>query len=87
MGDSIYGHFDKETETCQARSGKGLMRVVNMCGKSALTIPANELGYCTLLICESKKEDIEAMFQRARLLVCQRSQLIERYFMNFDMYF
>ncbi|WP_051835351.1 amidase family protein [Lacrimispora celerecrescens] len=87
MGDSIYGHFDKETETCQARSGKGLMRVVNMCGKSALTIPASKLGCCTLLICESKKEDIEAMFRKARLMVCQRSQLIERYFMNFDMYF
>lgn len=87
MGDSIYGHFDKETEKCQARSGKGLMRVVNMCGKSALTVPSSELGRCTVLICESKKEDIEAMFRKARLLVCKRSQLIERYFMNLDMYF
>ncbi len=87
MGDSIYGHFDKETEKCQAHSGKGLMRVVNMCGKSALTVPSSELGCCTVLICESKKEDIKAMFQKARVLVCKRSQLIERYFLNFDMYF
>lgn len=87
MGDSIYGHFDKETEKSQAHSGKGLMRVVNMCGKSALTVPSSELGCCIVLICESKKEDIEAMFRKARLLVCKRSQLIERYFMNFDMYF
>ncbi|WP_349948145.1 amidase family protein [Lacrimispora sp. BS-2] len=87
MGDSIYGHFDMETERSQARSGKGLMRVVNMCGKSALTIPSSELGCCTVLICESKKEDIEAMFRKARLLACKRSRLIERYFMNFDMYF
>lgn len=87
MGDSIYGHFDKETEQCQAHSGKGLMRVANMCGKSALTIPARELGCCTVLICESKPEDIIAMFQKARSLTCKGSLLIQRYFMNFDMYF
>ncbi|WP_312443473.1 amidase family protein [Lacrimispora sp.] len=87
MGDSIYGHFDKDTERCQALSGKGLMRVVNMCGKSALTVPSSELGCCTVLICESKKEDIEAMFRKARLLACKRSRLTQRYFMNFDMYF
>jgi hypothetical protein len=87
MGDSIYGHFDMETEQSQAHSGKGLMRVTNMCGKSALTVPSSELGCCTVLICESKKEDIEAMFRKARLLACKRSRLIEQYFMNFDMYF
>ena len=87
MGDSIYGHFDKETERCQAQSGKGLMRVVTMCGKSALTIPAKELGCCTVFICESKKEDIQAMFQKPRSMTCRRSRLIERYFMNYDMYF
>ncbi len=87
MGDSIYGHFDEETKQRQAHSGKGLMRVVNMCGKSALTIPTGELGCCIVLICESKKEDIKAMFQKARTLTGVRSHLIERYFMNFDMYF
>jgi len=87
MGDSIYGHFDIETKRSQALSGKGLMRVVNMCGKSALTLPSSELGHCTVLICESKKEDIEAMFRKARLLAGKRSQLIQRYFLNFDMYF
>ncbi|GLC79772.1 amidase family protein [Lacrimispora brassicae] len=87
MGDSIYGHFDKETEQCQAHSGKGLMRVVNMCGKSALTVPASELGCCTVLICESQKDAIKAMFRKARSLTRERSRLIQRYFMNFDMYF
>ncbi len=87
MGDSIFGHFDKETARCQARSGKGLMRAVNMSGKSALTVPSKELGCCTLLICESKKEDIAAMFRKARSLDLSKSLLIERYFMNFDMYF
>ena len=87
MGDSIYGHFDKETERCQAHSGKGLMRVVNMCGKSALTVPASELGCCTILICESQKDAIKAMFRKARSLTRERSRLIQRYFMNFDMYF
>ena len=86
MGDSIYGHFDMETKRSQALSGKGLMRVVNMCGKSALTLPSSELGCCTVLICESKKEDIGAMFRKARLLAGKRSQLIQRYFLNFDMY-
>ncbi|MEY8352144.1 amidase family protein [Lachnospiraceae bacterium 54-53] len=87
MGDSIYGHFDEETKKDQARSGKGLMRVVNMCGKSALTVPVKELGCCTVLICESRKEDIAAMFRKAGELAVTPSPLIRKYFMNFDMYF
>ena len=86
-GDSIFGHFDEETAKCQSRSGKGLMRVVNMSGKSALTVPSKGLGCCTVLICESRPEDIVYMFQLARAYQNQPSPLIQRYFMNFDMYF
>ena len=86
-GDSIFGHFDEETAKCQSRSGKGLMRVVNMSGKSALTVPSKGLGRCTVLICESRPEDIAYMFQLARTYQNQPSPLIQRYFMNFDMYF
>lgn len=86
-GDSIFGHFDDETARCQAKSGKGLMRAVNMSGKTALTVPSKELGCCTVLICESKPEDIAAMFRKARSFVVGKSSLIERYFLNFDMYF
>nr|WP_288827319.1 amidase family protein [uncultured Clostridium sp.] len=86
-GDSIRGHFDEDTARCQARSGKGLMRVVNMSGKSALTVPAKGLGRCIVLICESRQEDIAYMFRKARLFQTEPSALIQRYFMNFDMYF
>lgn len=87
MGDSIYGHFDEETARHQARSGKGLMRAVNMSGKSALTVPSEKLGCCTVLVCESRREDITAMFRRAGDFAGKSSQLVRRYFMNFDMYF
>lgn len=86
-GDSIFGHFDEETAKCQGRSGKGLMRVINMSGKSALTVPSKGLGCCTVIICESRPEDIAYMFQLARAYQNQPSPLIQRYFMNFDMYF
>lgn len=86
-GDSMFGHFDDDTAKCQSRSGKGLMRVVNMSGKSALTIPAKGLGRCTVLICESRPEDIAYMFRLAKSFHNQPSALIQRYFMNLDMYF
>ena len=44
MGDTVFGHFDPETEAMQRKSGKGLMRVVTMCGLSAVTVPGKGAG-------------------------------------------
>lgn len=87
MGDTVYGHFDAETKARQRLAKKGLMRVVNMCGKSALVIPKQELAVTTLLICDSNPADIRAMLDLAETWVSAGSELTERYFMNLDMYF
>lgn len=87
IGDSIYGHFDENTLKNQRLSNKGLMRVVNMCNKSALCIPQKELGVSLVLICESTLSDIYNMLSIADKFCCEKDELIERYFMNFNMYF
>ena len=87
LGDTVFGHFSEETGELQRRSGKGLMRVANMCGLSALTVPDQGLGRCTLLLCESSPEDIRAMFRLAEDIRKPRSPLVERYFGNLKQYF
>ncbi len=87
MGDSVFGHFDGRTGEQQRLAHKGLLRIVNMCKKSAVAVPGRELGMTTLLICESRHEDIRAMFRAAEEYRCRRSELVDRYFLNLDMYF
>lgn len=87
MGDSVFGHFDQATGEQQRMARKGLMRIVNMCGKSAVAVPGRKLGMTTLLICESQPEEIRAMLRAAEQYCSSRSELVERYFLNLDMYF
>ncbi len=87
LGDSIFGHFSDRTWAIQRKSGKGLMRVANMCGVSALAIPEEDLGCCTLLLCDSNPQDIMNMLKAAENYVKPQNALIDRYFGNFQMYF
>ncbi len=87
LGDTIFGHFSERTWAVQKKSGKGLMRVANMCGVSALAIPDEGLGCCTLLLCDSNPQDIINMLKIAENYVKPQSALVERYFGNFQMYF
>ena len=87
MGDSVFGHFDEETGKQQRLSGKGLMRVANMCGLTALTVPAGGLGTCCVYLCDSNPRDIRAVFDRAGETCVLASELVKRYFLNLDMYF
>ena len=87
LGDSIFGHFSYRTWAIQKKSGKGLMRVANMCGVSALAIPEEDLGCCTLLLCDSNPQDIMNMLKAAENYVKPQNALIDRYFGNFQMYF
>lgn len=87
LGDSIFGHFSEETLEMQKLGKKGLMRVANMCGVSALTVPGKELGRCTVYLCDSNPTDIMAVLDQAERTSASRSSLTERYFMNLDMYF
>lgn len=87
IGDSIFGQFDETTKQEQRASCKGLLRVVNMAGKSAVIIPMPELGVGMLFICDSAKPQIAAMLEIARRFLQPRNALADRYFLNIDHHF
>lgn len=87
LGDTIFGHFSEETESIQRKSGKGLMRVANMCRVSAIVIPGCGLGRCTLILCDSNLQDIGAILTEAEKYIVPQSELVKRYFENYSMYF
>lgn len=87
IGDSIFGHFDEHTRARQKLGKKGLMRVANMCGMTALCVPSGELGRCTVFLSTGNAEDIINMFARAEEIMVPPSPLVERYFLNLNMYF
>lgn len=87
MGDSIFGHFDEETQDIQLRSGKFLIRAANMAGATALCIPDTALASGYVLLCESKIEKIEKLFGISSVLRKEKDELIETYFRNIDTYF
>ena len=86
MGDSIFGHFDEETAREQRQSGKGLLRVVNMAGASALTMPESALGCAGLWICRSEPETVRRMLAAAAGVQPCRDEMTEWYFGNLDQY-
>lgn len=86
-GDTIFGHFDEETQAIQKKSGKGLMRIANMCRVSAVAIPQEGLGRCTLLLCDSNPQDIRKMLMTAANYGKPQSTLVKEYFGNYRMYF
>lgn len=87
MGDSVFGHFDNETQKIQNQSGKGLIRVANMVKATAIAIPTKELSTGITLYCESKPEKITKMLALAATLIADKDDLIERYFRNTEPYF
>lgn len=87
IGDSIFGQYDESTKESQRLSGKGLMRVVNMAGLAAATIPTRELGVCNLLISSDDDEGYSAILDEAERLAVPPNELAERYFGNLDNYF
>ena len=87
FGDSIFGHFDKRTKFIQRKAKKGLLRVANMVGATAISIPTNELGVSYLGICESVPSKISSMLENMEMLVIPQDELIERYFRNPETWF
>ena len=80
FGDSVFGHFDERTKQIQRKAQKGLLRVANMVGATAISIPTNELGVSYLGICESVPSKIQFMIGKMEQLVIPQDELIERYF-------
>lgn len=87
FGDSIFGHFDERTKFIQRKAKKGLLRVANMVGATAISIPTNELGVSYLGICESVPSKISSMLENMEMLVIPQDELIERYFRNPETWF
>lgn len=87
MGDSVLGHMGNLAQEGQRRSGKGLIRAVNMAGATALTVPAGDFAKAYVLICESDLSKIQAMLAFAEKLAKPQDVLLERYFSKFENYF
>lgn len=87
FGDSVFGHFDEETQRIQRTACKGLIRVVNMANATALCIPDKGLAKGFVLISESNVEKITKMIRLALSLITEEDELITRYFRNLDLYF
>lgn len=87
LGDTILGHFDRETQADQAKSGKYFIRVANMAGATALCIPDSSLASGWVLMCESEPEKIRRLFEVAGRFPAVKDELLERYFRNMDAYF
>lgn len=86
FGDSVFGHFDETCAQIQRKACKGLLRVANMVNATAITIPDKSLACGWVCICESKPEKIARMLEVVKTLIQPRSELIERYFSNLEMY-
>ncbi|WP_277631165.1 amidase family protein [Atopococcus tabaci] len=87
LGDSVLGHMGERTQMDQKQSGKGLIRVANMAGATALSVPKKDFASAYVLICESKLEKIQTMLQFAENLAEPQDELLKRYFMNTNNYF
>lgn len=86
-GDSVFGHMGDQAKKMQRKSGKGLLRVINMIGATALTIPKIDFSSGYLLITESKTSKIKRVLDIAEIFVPKEDELLKRYFQNSENYF
>lgn len=87
IGDTVFGHFSEKTKEIQLKAEKGLVRIANMVGATAVCIPQKDFAQGTLFLCESKSEKICKMLNVAEKYITEQDPLIERYFGNMDQYF
>ncbi|MHC5228999.1 amidase family protein [Enterococcus sp. LJL99] len=87
FGDTIFGHFDSETQKMQIKANKGFVRVVTMVGASAISVPCGEFAKGWLLICKSDSKSIQKMLQVASQLQLPSDEISNRYFGNINAYF
>lgn len=86
FGDSVFGHFDPQTHSIQRQAKKGLIRVANMVNATCLVIPTKQLACGIAILCESKLDKIGKAIAIARQLAVKQDELVERYFLNYEMY-
>lgn len=87
FGDTIYGHFDETTQKHQINANKGFIRVANMSGAVALTVPTDELSVGYVIITKNYDEKVRVLFDLADSMQSTPDNLIENYFGNLSKYF
>lgn len=87
FGDSLFGHFSDECKQIQEAANKGYVRVCNIAGATAMSLPLKELGTAILLMCESKKDKVSKLLNLSMQFEQYHDELIERYFLDLNNYF
>ena len=87
IGDTVFGHFDKQTQVLQVKANKGFVRVVNMCQTVGLIVPSHELATGYLLIGKPTNAILEKMLALAGQLKYEDDVLISKYFREHEPYF
>lgn len=77
-GDSVIGSFSPISRAQQEKSGKGLLRIVNMLDLVGVSVPYGDLAKGLLIIGE--KADTNALLGLAKSIEPQIPELVERYF-------
>ena len=77
-GDSVIGSFSPISKAQQEKSGKGLLRIVNMLDLVGVSVPYGDLAKGLLIIGE--KADTNALLGLAKSIEPQIPELVERYF-------
>lgn len=88
FGDSVFGHFDSTTKEIQNNGNKGLVRIANMLGCFALTIPCSRLSTGYLIMCKATNiSAIKKAFLIGQSLKNEEDNLTKSYFLNYKNYF
>lgn len=88
FGDSVFGHFDSTTKEIQNNGNKGLIRIANMLGCFALTIPCSNLSTGYLIMCKAANiSAIKKAFLIGQSLKNEEDNLTKSYFLNYKNYF
>jgi len=87
FGDSVLGHHDDFTRALQDRGNKGFIRVANIAGVTAITIPAKEFATGYVFMCHSEVPKIKKLLGLASRLYVPNEKHFDRYFSDSKEYF
>lgn len=79
-GDTLQGCFSELDTARQHQSQKGLIRVVNMAGLTAITVPASQLATGYVIITRSEVDKIALGFEIAKMLEQPYPVIVSKYF-------
>ena len=86
FGDTVFGHFDETTKLIQANACKGLIKVANMAGASAMVIPNEQLACGHVLITKSNEESIQKLLNVVKRFPVYSDELASLYFRDLKKY-